>query len=112
MGDDLEGPKKRKLGNAFVAPVERRRNSNGTQPIDSGSAGRGKDTAGKKARESSRLKEGVFEPPEERGLPKGWYATEHTHGRESIYAGKTYFRYHSADGKHKNVCTVRMAVKL
>lgn len=37
------------------------------------------------------------------GLPEGWKAIEKTYGPESKYAGKTYLRYYSLDGKHKHI---------
>ena len=45
------------------------------------------------------------------GLPEGWEAVEKVYA-SGIYAGQTYLRFQSKDGRHKNVGSAKKVVNL
>ena len=53
----------------------------------------------------------ISAPP---GLPDGWKATQHhdTDSSDSSSVGRSYVRFHSIDGKHENIPTVKEAIRI
>ena len=53
----------------------------------------------------------ISAPP---GLPDGWKATQHhdTDSSDSSSVGRSYVRFHSVDGKHKNIPTAKQAIRI
>jgi len=51
------------------------------------------------------------EVPLEEGVPSGWKAIEKMYATGK-YAGKTYTRYYSLDGKHVHICSARQVIKI
>lgn len=45
-------------------------------------------------------------------MPGRWKCIERMYGPHSKHAGKTYLRFHSLNGKHRNVTTPRKAIQL
>jgi len=50
--------------------------------------------------------------PVEKGMPSGWKGVEKQYGPTSKYAGNTYIRWYSLDGRHRHVQTVKEVIRL
>ena len=45
------------------------------------------------------------------GMPSGWKGVEQAYGQSSRSAGKTYIRYHSLDGRHRQMMTPKQVIE-
>lgn len=81
-------------------------------PLARGKHGEGSLTAAERraAKEALRNQEAGQKVAPPAGLPAGWTAEKHTY-LSGKYKGKSYLRFASGDGKHRDVCTVSQAIR-